>query len=869
MSSANSEGTVAGLSPQLLRALSDRLYEKRKAAALEIERFVRDIVQSSDVDIEEEVGRIVATLTDEFINNPASSNARNGGLIALAAVSIAVGPALLPHYLGRLLPPILSCFEDSDSRVRYYACESLYNVAKVARSHVLGMFTEIFDVLSKLSADTEVSVKNGAELLDRLMKDIVAEHQILDGEDSPHQNRGVLSLNSFIPLLQERIWTLNPATRIFLVSWLSILNSVPEVELVSFLPEFLAGMFKFLCDDNEQVRTITASLLSEFLREIKEAVHTQRRLGIGFGQLERELYDLHPDKSDIGKREAESGNWVPAQSVRLDFPRMVDILRPFLLSDDQETKATALEWLNEFIVLGRQLMLPFTPKLIMAILPSMSKTAPAVIMSIATTANNNLFELVANTSVGVTPASSGRNSPIVDASGGVSGRETPKGTLSPNGSSANLASDSVASALPARVAVPAQSTPHSVSRATGKALISLDLMGVVSTLVELFESENEETRIASLEWIIMLHKKIPQKIITEYMLLPSLIKIFSDNAEEVVRRALLLVAQICTYSEPHFEMFVRELLALFSRDRKLLESRGSLIVRQLSLALNPEKVYRLFAEILEKEEDLEFASTIITNLNLILSTAVELTDLRRRLKNLEAKEGQQLFITLYKSWCHSPISTFSLCLMAQAYEHASNLLSILADMEITVNLLIQVDKLVQLLESPVFTYLRLQLLEPEKYPSLFKCLYGLLMLLPQSSAFATLRNRLNSVSSMGFLHLVPRNSAPPSPADRDKDKKTTTRTIEPVKFNELLVHFRTVQAKHEKARRALLSNPRAAVQRKSKSSKDASEEGRSRGSVGSSAAGAGSGGAGSMSYSRTGTLSRAKRGSFGASKSKG
>jgi vacuole morphology and inheritance protein 14 len=52
--------------------------------------------------------------------------------------------------------------------------------------------------------------------------------------------------------------------------------------------------------------------------------------------------------------------------------------------------------------------------------------------------------------------------------------------------------------------------------------------------------------------------------------------------------------------------------------------------------------------------------------------------------------------------------------------------------------------------------MRLQLLEPERYPYLFKCLYGLLMLLPQSSAFETLRNRLNSVSSLGVLQLIPK-----------------------------------------------------------------------------------------------------------------
>ena len=94
----------------------------------------------------------------------------------------------------------------------------------------------------------------------------------------------------------------------------------------------------------------------------------------------------------------------------------------------------------------------------------------------------------------------------------------------------------------------------------------------------------------------------------------------------------------------------------------------------------------------------------------------------------------------------------------------------------TVGLLIQLDKLVQLLESTVFTCgsdfrftlamlialqkaLRLQLLEPEKHPFLLKALYGLLMLLPQSTAFVTLRNRLNSVSALGFLHTVPRTTS--------------------------------------------------------------------------------------------------------------
>lgn len=47
--------------------------------------------------------------------------------------------------------------------------------------------------------------------------------------------------------------------------------------------------------------------------------------------------------------------------------------------------------------------------------------------------------------------------------------------------------------------------------------------------------------------------------------------------------------------------------------------------------------------------------------------------------------------------------------------------------------------------------LRLQLLEPDKYPYLPKCLYGLLMILPQSSAFVSLRARLSVVHSSGYV----------------------------------------------------------------------------------------------------------------------
>lgn len=159
---------------------------------------------------------------------------------------------------------------------------------------------------------------------------------------------------------------------------------------------------------------------------------------------------------------------------------------------------------------------------------------------------------------------------------------------------------------------------------------------------------------------------------------PALLKILSDDSETVVKADLQLLAQISSASEEdYFPLFMGNLLSLFSTDRKLLETRGSLIIRQLCVTLNSERIYRTFAELLEKDEDLEFASIMVQNLHLIMITSEELADFRKRLKNLETKDGQTLFTNLYRSWSHNAVAAFSLCLLAQAYEHASNLLQIL------------------------------------------------------------------------------------------------------------------------------------------------------------------------------------------------
>lgn len=174
---------------------------------------------------------------------------------------------------------------------------------------------------------------------------------------------------------------------------------------------------------------------------------------------------------------------------------------------------------------------------------------------------------------------------------------------------------------------------------TATSTVDLDYAAAVNSLTLLFLNDHEATRVAALTWLIMLHRKAPRKLLSfNDGTFPALLKTLSDPSDAVVTKDLQLLSQISRYGEEdYFANFMVNLLQLFSTDRKLLETRGNLIIRQLCISLSPERIYRTLADCIEREEDVEFASIMVQNLNNNLITAPQLGDVRKRLRNLEAK----------------------------------------------------------------------------------------------------------------------------------------------------------------------------------------------------------------------------------------
>jgi hypothetical protein len=108
----------------------------------------------------------------------------------------------------------------------------------------------------------------------------------------------LFSIEEFIPLLRERMNVLNLYVRQFLVGWITVLDSVPDIDMLGFLPNFLdgnpslfpsalilyfnwslnnlsitttAGLFNMLSDSSHKIRQQANAALSEFLQEIKNS----------------------------------------------------------------------------------------------------------------------------------------------------------------------------------------------------------------------------------------------------------------------------------------------------------------------------------------------------------------------------------------------------------------------------------------------------------------------------------------------------------------------------------------------------------------------------------------------------------------------
>ena len=248
------------ISAAVLVSLAHKRYERRRLAAMEIEKVVRSLVQQNEL---ERVRAILLLLSDDYVRST-SEDARKGGVVALAASAIGLKKVdddnpVAQECRDLILASVVHACQDHSQRVRYYATESLFNVVKVIPVLCVQHFFILFEILRSLYADVDVDVRSGAELLDKKLKEVIIAAI----------NSGNYTADSMVPVFARFVYMRNKATKRLTLTWLQELNEkLIGSPILEFLHLFLGGIFDMVADPTLAIRQSALAFLQSVLPKL-------------------------------------------------------------------------------------------------------------------------------------------------------------------------------------------------------------------------------------------------------------------------------------------------------------------------------------------------------------------------------------------------------------------------------------------------------------------------------------------------------------------------------------------------------------------------------------------------------------------------
>jgi hypothetical protein len=285
------------ISAAVLVSLAHKRYERRRLAAMEIEKVVRSLVQQDEL---ERVRAILLLLSDDYVRST-SEDARKGGVVALAASAIGLKKAPDTNSIAHecrdlILASVVHACQDHSQRVRYYATESLFNVIKVIPNLAVQHFFILFEILRSLYADVDVDVKSGAEMLDKKLKEVIVNAM----------NSGQFTADACVPVFARFVYMRNKATKRLTLTWLQELTEkLVGKPILEFLHLFLTGIFDMIADPTAAIRQSALAFLQSVLPKlldnhiVEEAIDDYQSSGIkvDFDKILQSLVTTmeHPD----------------------------------------------------------------------------------------------------------------------------------------------------------------------------------------------------------------------------------------------------------------------------------------------------------------------------------------------------------------------------------------------------------------------------------------------------------------------------------------------------------------------------------------------------------------------------------------------
>jgi len=809
------------ISAAVLVSLAHKRYERRRLAAMEIEKVVRSLVLQDDYN---KVRAILLLLSDDYVRST-NEDARKGGAVALAACAIGLKKANekrrdVIECRDLILASVVHACQDHSQRVRYYATESLFNVTKVIPSLAVQHFFILFEILRSLYADVDLDVRSGAELLDKKLKEVIVGAI----------NSGSFSADACVPVFARFVYMRNKATKQLTLTWLKEFSEkLVGAPILEFLHLFLGGIFQMVADPNA-----TSQLALEFLQSVlpklldtNEEAFEDAQQKVDFDKILQSLVLTmeHPDPF-VRKVAMYWMSRIVQAHMSSAFPSMNALDDPDeglspneLMKGERSLTAASISVRNAL------------PHVLPGILLSIGDTHQSrakdsflpeqTTHSLAEQANTCLQDAVRRDGQAFIPHLGGFIVALreeLDSPGGLIARQ-----------------------------------PPSIERRPYRMDVKADGSGIESTGwfrasdgVEERDNALILSRLCALQWVVVLYEHVvPNSLKADYagefidciiyQLVDQppgiiIVKSFevlakiSNPAEGEEAYSLITTKSVLdeNASTANVDLpsrqspmdddnanFALEILdpsrrRLLSRDRSVFASLIDLHSKHQKLLMDISKVIELMCtlqpaefifvsfaieldnfiitklnrreKLLEspevdtqtvKEElatfakDLAFVSNFAQQLGIVFFAAPETEQLRTLLKDsigfktdtVGDERRARLFHILLYTFSHNIVATLGFCLWGGACLTASSFLQMVDPLDVSLMFYLEIDQLIDLIERPLFRHLHLRMLECEDDPyqegsgaMLFRTLKSILMLLPQSTSYMILKERLTSMA---------------------------------------------------------------------------------------------------------------------------
>mmetsp|Transcript_1451 Transcript_1451/g.2089 ORF Transcript_1451/g.2089 Transcript_1451/m.2089 type:complete len:1590 (+) Transcript_1451:106-4875(+) len=865
------------ISSAILVSLAHKRYERRRLAAMEIEKVIRGLVvryepkeyragfdKTNKMMCElERVRAILLLFSDDYVRST-SEDARKGGVVALAACAIGLkkapeGDAYAAECRDLILASVVHACQDNSPRVRYYATESLFNVIKVIPTVAVRHFFILFEILRSLYADVDVDVRSGAKLLDKKLREVIIGAI----------NAGSFAADACIPVFSRFVHMRNKPTKRLTLTWLhDFSEGLIGAPLMEFLHLFLGDIFVMVADPNVSIRQLSLQFLNSVLPKLLMSNEDFEDSGtsnkVDFDKILQSLVTTmeHPDPFVRKVAMYWMSRIVQAHMDNREVHKR---------DDDRASKSKTLSRENKKSKEGSDISREessHNEKNLSAATTSVRNSLPHVLPGIL---------LSIGDSFQVRPAS--KDSFLPEQSTDSLAEQTNsclQNAVRRDGRAYITFLDGFIVALREELDTDGgicKKNPPAIERKPYRMDVKSDGTGIESTGWFRKHGHNEEgeegnvgfegdkeginikSQLCALEWVVILYDfVVPESLKHEYAeeFITSIIRLLDGANEAIMFKSLEVLAKITIPKHFHgdgnlstFNLFQSHqigdpgdksyeakypmndanadfALGLLDEKQRRLKSRNREVFAALIQlhSLNPELLvdlptiirhmctiqpvefvfisfglelnhfvlkrlchrdknvlaHNLASKKVRKEEvkvsrDLNFVSKFVSVLSHVLFTSDEALDLRLKLKGSIAKKGKgkteerkaQLFHILLDTFSHNIVTAISLCMWAGAFLTISTYLQKIDPLDLDLMFYLELDRLIEFMERPIFRDLHLRMLEYEDDPALegssamlYRVLKSILMLLPQTTTYNILKERLQSVArfrqSAIYLH---------------------------------------------------------------------------------------------------------------------